>query len=498
MYLGWTSPITVPSGSSTLRSPAGGLYQTGEDTVFKVPISAKEYFLVENRNRNAHNNGETLTIRWNGEQFTKTYLQDDSDFNASDVDSIYGDVINVTELDWSLPGAVGYAGGILIWHIDETVIDNKLATNTINADPAHRGVNLEEADGSQDIGQTYGLTDPGLGTEDGWPLDFWFKSNSSPVYTNEFGETTHPNSLSNSLARTHITLNNFSDPGPVMTFQSMVGDASVSLLKIIKRNNIKLNHNDAPFFADIDGNGSDEFIYTSGDSIYALKNDLTPYLNNATGLFSPYGGKFQPAGVPLPAKGLACSRDSLFTVLGSIHANTDSLASAIVSFNAGAPISTPVSVVASNDVHYYLGDNNGNFYDFSASNGLVQRRIASSPITALSVAPSQTWTASSRDSLINQNTLAPVHGKNIIAFGSVKLSANSSGISSVALFDDNTFSVFDECSDERGCIPCEWKRDGFVRDCRRQWRRAGGYSYRDGQRFVCLQLERRTNRQFSA
>ena len=110
--------------------------------------------------------------------------------------------------------------------------------------------------------------------------------------------------------------------GPVMTFQSMVGDASVSLLKIIKRNNVKLNQNDAPFFADIDGNGSDEFIYTSGDSIYVLKNDLTPYLNNTTGLFSPYGGKFQPAGVPSPAKGLACSRDSLFTVLGT-HANTE-------------------------------------------------------------------------------------------------------------------------------------------------------------------------------
>jgi hypothetical protein len=448
MYLGWISPITVSFGSSTLRAPAGGLYQTGEDTVFKVPISAKEYFLVENRNRNAHNSGETLTIRWNGQQFTKTYLQDDPDFNASDVDSIYGDVINVTELDWSLPGAIGYTGGILIWHIDETVIDNSLATNTINADPTHRGVNLEEADGSQDIGQTYGLLDPGSGSEDGSPLDFWFKSNSSPVYVNEFGETTHPNSLSNSLARTHITLNNFSNTSPIMTFQSMVGDASVSLLKIIKRNNIKLNQNDAPFFADIDGNGSDDFIYTSGDSIYVLKNDLTPYLNNTSGLFSPNGGKFQPAlarisTVPSSTKGLACSRDSQFTVLGSLHANTDSLAAAITGFSAGASITAPASAEASNDVHYYVGDNNGNFYDFSASNGVVQRRIAFSPITSLSVTPSQTWTASSRDSLMNQNTLTPVRGKNILAFGTVKFSATSSGVSCVALFDDNTFSVFD-------------------------------------------------------
>ena len=448
MYLGWTSPITVASGNSTLRAPAGGLYQTGEDTVFKVPISAKEYFLVENRNRNAHNNGETLTIRWNGQQFTKTYLQDDNDFNASNVDSIYGDVVNVTELDWSLPGAVGYLGGILIWHIDETVIDNNLATNTINADSAHRGVNLEEADGSQDIGQSYGLLDPGSGSEDGSPLDFWFKSNSSPVYTNTFGETTHPNSLSNSLALSHITLNNFSDAGPVMTFQSSVGDASVSLLKMIKRKNIKLNQNDAPFFADIDGSGSDEFIYTSGDSIYALKNDLTPYLDNAAGLFSPYGGEFQPAlsrvsSVPSSIHGLACSRDSVFMILGSVHPNTDSVAAVLGGFNAGASISTPASAVASNEVHYYMGDRSGNFYDFSGVNALVERRAAFSPITSLSVTPAQAWTVSSHDSLITQNVSLPVRSKNIVAFGTVRFSGSSNGISTVALFDDNTFSVFD-------------------------------------------------------
>ena len=448
IYLGWTSPITVAFGSSTLRAPAGGLYQTGEDTVFKVPISAKEYFLVENRNRDAHKDGETLTIRWNGQQFTKTYLQDDNDFNAFNVDSIYGTVVDVDELDWSLPGAQGYLGGILVWHIDETVIDNNLATNTINADPTHRGVNLEEADGSQDIGQTYGLLDAGSGSEDGSPIDYWFKGNTSPVYTNEFSETTHPNSLSNSGAHSHITLNNFSDAGPVMTLQSTVGDASVSLLKIVKRKNIKLNQNDAPFFADIDGNGSNEFIYTSGDSIYVLKNDMTPYLNNATGLFSPYGGGFQPAlsrvsTVASSIHGIACSRDSVFMLLGSVHPKTDSAAAILRSFNAGAPISTPVSAVASNDVHYYVGDQNGNFYDFSMLNGLVQHRITFSPISSLSVTPAQSWTASTHDSLITQNASVPVRGKNIVAFGTVKPIGSSTGISTVALFDDNTFSVFD-------------------------------------------------------
>ena len=447
IYLGWTSPITVASGSSAFRSPAGGMYSTGDDTIYRVPISAKEYFLVENRNRDVHHDGEILTIRWNGRQFTKTYLQDDNDFNAFNVDSIYGTVVDVDEFDWSLPGSnfpgqPVYMGGILVWHIDETVIENNLAANTINADPAHRGVNLEEADGSQDIGQTYGLLDPGSGSEDGSPLDYWFKGNISPVYTNEFSETSHPNSLSNSHARSHVTLNNFSNAGPLMTFQASVGDANVSLLKIIKRKDIKLDQNDSPLFADIDGNGSNELIYTSGDSIYVLKNDLTPYLNNTTGLFSPFGGKSPPSLAPTPA-GLACSKDSVFMILGSLHPNTDSLAAILGGFTAGARISTPASVrTVSNAAHYYMGDQSGNFYDFSGSNTLVQRRLAFSPITSLSVTPVLSWTATSHDSLFIQNFSTPLIGKNIVALGTVRISASSSASSDVVVCDDNTFSVF--------------------------------------------------------
>ena len=461
IYLGWTTPITAAPGSTTLQAPAvetshSGSYQSVGDTIYKVPISAKEYFLVENRNRDVHKDGQTLTIRWNGGQFTKTYLKDDDDFNAFNVDSIYGTVVDVDDLDWSLPGGLGYYGGIsisyfggiLIWHIDETVIDDNLATNTINADPTHRGVNLEEADGSQDIGQTYGLLDPGSGSEDGSPIDYWFKGNISPVYTNEFSETTHPNSLSNTRARSHVTLNNFSSAGPVMTFQASIGDASVSLLKIIKRKSIKLDQNDSPLFADIDGSGSDELIYTSGDSIYVLKNDLTPYLNNVTGLFSPVGGRFQPAlawisSVPASLQGLACIRDSAFMIVGRVT-TSDSIAAVLGGFTAGALISTPVSAAASSAVHYYMGDQKGNFYDFSGVNTLIKDRLAFSPITSLSVTPLQSWAAASLDSLYTQNSSAALSNKKIVAFGSVRISTSSALNANVVVCDDNTFSVYND------------------------------------------------------
>ncbi|HTR81260.1 MAG TPA: T9SS type A sorting domain-containing protein, partial [Bacteroidota bacterium] len=449
MFLGWVSPILVPSGTSNLQIPASGSYHGGIDTVYRVPISADEYFLVENRNRDAHGDGVTLTIRWNGQQFQKKYTQDDNDFNAFNVDSIYGTVVDIDEPDWSLPGAQGYLGGILIWHIDEKVIDENFSSNTINADPNHRGVDLDEADGSQDIGQTYSIIDPGSGTEDGSPLDYWFARNISPVYKNEFSESTNPNSLSNSKAHSHVTINNFSDAGAVMTFQTTVGDSHISLLKTFKRPSIKLSQNDAPLFADIDGDGSRELIFTSGDSIYVFRHDLTPLLSDPSGLFSPFGGKFQPC---LASTGLACSNDSSLVILSPTDANGDHDADPLAVAPVGAYITSPVTSSVSGDAHYYAGDANG-FLDEFVGLGISpsgRTRIASSPVTSLSVTPSRTWTGISTDTIGNSSgSIAGTNGKKILAIANVKFTVPSgtstgfAGVSTVALFDDNTFSIYD-------------------------------------------------------
>ena len=42
--------------------------------------------------------------------------------------------------------------GLLIWHIDEEVMSSKWDSNTVNNDEEHKGMDLEEADGAQDIG----------------------------------------------------------------------------------------------------------------------------------------------------------------------------------------------------------------------------------------------------------------------------------------------------------------------------------------------------------
>jgi hypothetical protein len=230
-WLGWITPIVVPPGATTLTLPAVAL----EDSVYRIPINATEYFLVENRNRDAKRTGQTVTSVYNGVTKKQTFMRDTTGFNAYDISALSGVVTQVTSYDWSLPGALDedgtwYDGGLLIWHIDETVIAQTIGSDAVNANPARPGVNVKEADGSQDIGQSYGFLSPGSGSEAGTPLDYWFKGNLAPVYKNEFSPTSYPNSNSNTGANSHITVHSVSARGPRMTAVVERGDASVMAL----------------------------------------------------------------------------------------------------------------------------------------------------------------------------------------------------------------------------------------------------------------------------
>ncbi|HMD14705.1 MAG TPA: FG-GAP-like repeat-containing protein, partial [Bacteroidota bacterium] len=236
-FLGWIQPLTISSGDTIYNFPAISL-SGNPDSVYQVLISAKEYFLVENRNRDANRDGATVALVQNGTVVTKTWMRDTVGFNAFAQDSLYGVVTDVDEFDWSLPGGVDsqtgelFDGGMLIWHIDENVIDANIAIDAVNANPARRGVNLMEADGSQDIGQTYSLLDPGYGSEDGTPLDFWYAGNAAPLRmaSNVFSPTSFPSSRSNNQADSHIFISGFSVRGPRMSARIQIGDNHIQPL----------------------------------------------------------------------------------------------------------------------------------------------------------------------------------------------------------------------------------------------------------------------------
>jgi hypothetical protein len=221
-WLGWVQPITVPAGTSTISLPAVAL----ADTICKVPISNTEYYLIENRNRDPQRNGQTVSMRYRGNASTFTCRYDTTVFDAFDITALGGNVTDVEDFDWSLPGGLDkdgtfYDGGMLIWHIDESRIGTGQPPNS---DATRRGVDLEEADGSQDLGQEYGFLSGASGSETGTALDFWYQGNGSPVNKNEFSDVTIPGTRSNDGAVSHVSFKSFSARGPRMTVSVSIGD----------------------------------------------------------------------------------------------------------------------------------------------------------------------------------------------------------------------------------------------------------------------------------
>lgn len=264
--LGWVTPVTLTATSQTVVLPAVGLTAHGDDVIYKVPINAREYFLIENRNRDPHRNGQKLTVVEDGQIVTRHFSKDTTGFSFGRGRGVTGNLIDVEDFDWALPGLIGAnetaeGGGILIWHIDEEVISRKLWLNKVNADPARRGVALEEADGSLDIGQNYGIFNAGLGSELGSPYDAWFEGNPIAIYKNLFDDTSVPNSKSNTGSRSLVSIGAFSRRGSTMTVTVRLGDATVKPLAGFPQQ-VAGDINSIPFAVDLDGDGVREILAT--------------------------------------------------------------------------------------------------------------------------------------------------------------------------------------------------------------------------------------------
>jgi hypothetical protein len=109
--------------------------------------------------------------------------------------------------------------GALIWQVDEVVITNNLATNTVNSDPSFRGLYVKEADGIDDLSATFsGATANDLAKFFGLREDYFFQPldvfdrtnpsptvNSSPIVDNTV--TNHPVDFGQQVTILQFTLN---------------------------------------------------------------------------------------------------------------------------------------------------------------------------------------------------------------------------------------------------------------------------------------------------
>lgn len=241
--LGWVTPFEInPDLVDSVFLPAAALNEP--NSVARYRLSQTEYFLIENRHRDPELDGVEITIRHNnGNELTQTFLNSNDTFlfQQNGFDDLFeeGVVINVDNPDWALPGGLDVGadeqpatpddrllnGGILIWHIDEAVIQNQM--NGVNRNELRRGVDLEEADGSQDIGRpVQNLLDNSASF--GSPFDFWwsgndfrvlFQGNEIRLYNNEFSPDSFPDNSSNSGAQSYFRFYDFSDNLPVAWFR---------------------------------------------------------------------------------------------------------------------------------------------------------------------------------------------------------------------------------------------------------------------------------------
>ena len=193
-YLGFEDVYTIESDRCCIALNAVEVFEQTGVTIARVNINEFEYFLIENRQDNF---GPDSTI----------FLHQDS-LTGVIMGPIYDDYEYNSKYDYLLP-----ASGILIWHIDELVAyqdtlgigGNNFSNNTLQWNPYRRFIDLEEADGAEDLG--FIMT---TGEDD----DYFFEGGN-----NTFTPDTRPNTNSNDNGKTHIHITDISRSAETMSFQ---------------------------------------------------------------------------------------------------------------------------------------------------------------------------------------------------------------------------------------------------------------------------------------
>ncbi|NNJ53936.1 MAG: hypothetical protein HKP17_12255, partial [Ignavibacteriaceae bacterium] len=222
LRLGWAEAVTLDLQNTNVSVVTNIASAMGDTVILKVPLNSSEYYLIENRIRDANSDGSKVTLSVGGSVITKTFINDTTGYQSFDIDSLAGVILDVDEFDWAVPGE-----GIVIWHVDENVINEKIAENKINTDKNMRGVDIEEADGVQDIGERFFTIFGDEVIGEGFEEDFWYSSNPAELYQNLFNKETRPDTRTNTGANSLITLKDFSEIANRMSFKVEFGDSVV-------------------------------------------------------------------------------------------------------------------------------------------------------------------------------------------------------------------------------------------------------------------------------
>jgi M6 family metalloprotease-like protein len=275
VHLGWDTTVEIDRDTQSLTVNSIQSALDGGTRVVKVPVSAKEYFLVENRQENPDNSEETwykldggsVVIDKTQKSFTFDSLATGQDHYPYPNQRIakfnfMQNSYRHCEWDFYLPGYGGPTAdlrdgsGLLIWHVDENVIAEKFTSdfynNYINSDPNHKGIDLEEADGVQDMDSVYPSD-----YQTGSPEDSYRSGNND-----YFGNSTNPatGSVSTPDASSYyggipLEIYGIGPSGPAISL-------SVRFRWSLDSGYSGINTFPA-FLRDVDGDGADELCYPS-------------------------------------------------------------------------------------------------------------------------------------------------------------------------------------------------------------------------------------------
>gem|GEM_PF-903554 len=181
-------PVQLRNDLTLVPIGGQGLGETGwSDPLHWI---GSEYFIIENRPFDL--NGDN-TVYLKADSLTGVIL---GPRNVPDEDRIAQglppDTLGRFEQDFLLPGS-----GILIWHIDNVAIYDaaRQCSGCVNVFDEHKSVDIEEADGIQDMGDRYSVQ------WTGGMHDYWYRGGYS-----HFGPETVPSSASASGANTGISI----------------------------------------------------------------------------------------------------------------------------------------------------------------------------------------------------------------------------------------------------------------------------------------------------
>lgn len=269
---GWLDPVVIDADPAAATVRLADI-NTGAETdtlCIRVPITEGEYYLVVNRVHDA--NFDSLF----------TFGDADSNLIPNNTDSLEGAEFDFFLTDLTNPYLYRYSpaygfdvllrhtgSGIYIWHVDERVVSDAVTSGFLPDDyVARKGIDLEEADGVQDLDR--------LGSA-AFSLGSYFDSyRTGEGNETVLGSSTQPASVSNSGVATGIAIETLSPAG---SFMRVNVQREISYTEVRARWDASSPSQPASV-VDLDGAGDAEIVVLSDDvGVFVFKPDGSEWVD---------------------------------------------------------------------------------------------------------------------------------------------------------------------------------------------------------------------------